>query len=482
MRRRKPTVLGSNLVLGVVTILVMGLAVYLSYISENGLPFIPTYRVNVQVANADELDKNADVRVGGALVGQILSITAEPPSKTWPHPYAQLGLALDSDLRAAAQPTLRYRIRLASVLGAKYLELVLGHPGRGPGSPDGGTLALNLHPVLNHELAFVDLDTALRMFGPSTRTALRSVLSDFGDVVAGRGFQINETTDSLAGLLEPLQRVLGVFATPQNNLSGLISGAAATTHALAAVAPDISSLLSHSATTFGAADRPTLGRTLDELPGTESVASGVLERSLPTLSRAAALMAELRPDTALLPTAARRLDAIVTTAPPVFQPLPRLASELQTAVTSVQSLATDPASTETFHALGNNDLATIGASAFVGLGAVLKSVAHAQFACNVAGLWLRNFASGLTEGDSTGNWLRVMPVFDYDQATQVGKPSPDLHDNFYPVEDRSQCQAGNEGYTGSQLIGNPPRTSTVVDNTAPPRGVLAEGRAAGLVP
>src|ERR1700722_19595091 len=71
MRTPKSAVLGSRLVLGVVTILIVGLAVYLSYIAENGLPFLPTYRVNVQVANGDELDKNADVRVGGARVGQI---------------------------------------------------------------------------------------------------------------------------------------------------------------------------------------------------------------------------------------------------------------------------------------------------------------------------------------------------------------------------------------------------------------------------
>ena len=50
--------------------------------------------------------------------------------------------------------------------------------------------------------------------------------------------------------------------------------------------------------------------------------------------------------------------------------------------------------------LGANDLGTFGASAFVGLGAILNAVAPAQFACNVAGLWARNFASALSEGDA----------------------------------------------------------------------------------
>ena len=59
----------------------MIVAVYLSYIAENGLPFVPTYNINVDVANAAELVKNADVRIGGARVGQVLTITPEPATK-----------------------------------------------------------------------------------------------------------------------------------------------------------------------------------------------------------------------------------------------------------------------------------------------------------------------------------------------------------------------------------------------------------------
>jgi virulence factor Mce-like protein len=480
MRAPASKVLGSRLVLGVVTILVIGLAVYLSYIAENGLPFLPTYRVNVQVANADELDKNADVRVGGALVGQILKITPESPSKLWPHPYAQLELALQPSLRPLPSDT-HYRIRLASVLGAKYLELLPGHHKTG-GVPDGGTLALSSRPGANPELPFVDFDTALRFFGPQIRRPLRSVLAEFSDALAGRGADLNDATYTLARLLGPLQHLLAVFADPANRFGTLIDGAAATSHALAGVASTTNSLLNHSSVTFRALDRPSLGQTIDRFPGTEAVASRVLARSLPTLASASRLMTELRPAAGLIPAASRRLDLIITAATPVFRMVPPLAGALQSAVGSVQALARDPASVKTFNALGPYDLATVGSSAFIGLGSVLRTVAGAQFACNVTGLWLRNFASGLTAGDSTGPFLRVSPLFDISQGTQSAKPAPDLHDNFYPRENSSQCQAGNERYTGQQLIGNPPRTSTVVDDTAPPAGVLARGRKAGLVP
>ncbi len=62
----------------------MVIAVYLSYIAENGLPFVPAYAVNVQVTNANELAKNADVRIGGVRVGQVLTIKPEPPTRTLP--------------------------------------------------------------------------------------------------------------------------------------------------------------------------------------------------------------------------------------------------------------------------------------------------------------------------------------------------------------------------------------------------------------
>jgi hypothetical protein len=94
----------------------------------------------------------------------------------------------------------------------------------------------------------------------------------------------------------------------------------------------------------------------------------------------------------------------------------------------------------------------------------------------------------LSEGDATGAWLRFAPIVDTngfpsrDQMTEQPTPSPDLHINPYPQENPHECQAANEGYIGAQRIGDPGPTSTVVDQTAPPPGVLAEGKKAGLVP
>ena len=481
MRQRTAAheVFNNPILIGTITILVVMVAVYLSYIAENGLPFVPSYNINVQVADGGELVKNADVRIGGARVGQVLTITPEPPSRNWPHPYAQLALQLQKGLEPLPADT-RYQVRLSSVLGGQYVELIPGHAKQG--IPDGGTLALNTAPSLNHNIPYVDLSSAFNVFGPKTSAGIRSVLDGFGDTFAGRGAQLNDSIYETARLLGPLQSVLKLLASPNTHFAAFISGLASTTSALAPVAPTISALLADGASTFAALDVPAFGQSLDELPGTESEGTTVLTNSLPVLRQAASIVQALKPAAALLPSAAQHLDTVLKIAPATFKLIGPVAHDLDGALTATRRLAADPAATETFKLLGSSDLGTFGASAFVGLGAILDTIAPSQLACNVAALWVNNFASTLSEGDSTGNWLRFSPVTNLPDLMQTSKPSADLHINPYPIEDSQQCQAGNEVYKGAQSIGNPGQTSKVVDNTSPPPGVLAEGRKAGLVP
>jgi virulence factor Mce-like protein len=484
MRRTRRTVtevFDNPILVGTITILVVVVAVYLSYIAENGLPFVPTYSVNVDVANASELVKNADVRIGGARVGQVLTITPEPATKEWPHPFARLGLSLQHSLEPLPLDT-TFQVRLASVLGGKYLEVFPGTAHHG--MPDGGTFTLNTNPKLNHDRPFVDLDTAFATFGPRTQEGVRRVISQLGDAVAGRGGQFNDAIHSTRQLIGPLESLLRLFASPSTNLSGFISGLAATTSALSPVSSTLfGPLMTDAATTFDALSNSQLGNAIDQTPATEALATTVLTNALPVLTDAASIVQSLKPGAALLPLASQRLDAILLNATPVFKQVPKVSINLRTTLGAVDTLARDPASTQTFNVLGSSDLATFGSSAFIGLGAILRTVASEQFACNVTGLWVRNFASSLSEGDSTGGWLRFAPIIDPNQLFQAATPDAQLHLNYYPKADLTNgCQAGNEPFTGGQKIGDPGPTSTIVDNTTPPPGVLARGRKAGLVP
>jgi virulence factor Mce-like protein len=482
-RKAATEIFNNPILIGAVTLLVVIVAVYLSYIAENGLPFVPTYNVSVDVQNAAELVKNSDVRIGGARVGQVLKITperADPTDKLWPHPFARLQLSLQKSLEPLP-PDTRYQVRLASVLGGKYVELIPGKDTRrSDGVPDGGTFTLKM----GGNIPFVDLDTAFDTFGPKTQRGLRDAVHAFGDAVAGRGTEFNDAVYGLHQLMPGLVRLLRLLASPSTHVGQFISGAASFTGALAPVAPTITALLQDSATTFQALTNagPALGQTIDALPSTESVATSVFTNSQPVLDDAAAITAALRPGAALLPAAGRRLDAVIRLASPAFKQVPALGSEVGNALVAVDKLARDPSLIQSFQVLGGNDLATFGSSAFVGLGALLRSVADAQFACNVTGTWLRNFASTISEGDSAGTWIRQIDLVDLNQTFLASTPASDLHLNIYPVENHSQCQADNEGYKPGQVIGDPGQTGTAADNTAPPPGVLARGQSAGLVP
>src|SRR5919106_4165977 len=78
MRGRGPlgTIGASPTTVGAVTTLIVIVAVFLAYNANNGLPFVPVYRVSVEVPNAARLVNNNEVRIGGHRVGVVESIEA----------------------------------------------------------------------------------------------------------------------------------------------------------------------------------------------------------------------------------------------------------------------------------------------------------------------------------------------------------------------------------------------------------------------
>ena len=73
-RRGVGALAASPTMVGAVTTLIVILAVFLAYNANNGLPFVPTYRLSVEVPNADTLVRGNDVRIGGVRVGIVESI------------------------------------------------------------------------------------------------------------------------------------------------------------------------------------------------------------------------------------------------------------------------------------------------------------------------------------------------------------------------------------------------------------------------
>jgi virulence factor Mce-like protein len=429
---------GDTLVIGLVALAVVAVAVAISYRAQNGLPWASVYRVHADVPDGAKLLKNADVRIGGARVGQVLGIHAEPGQDGRP-PFTRLDLALDAGAGPLPADTTS-EVRLASVLGGKFLDLI---PGDSEETiPDGGVIALeNAKPA-------IDTDEALLVFGPASRTAIRALVSELGTSVAGRGTVLNQTIEAAA-------RVLGVLAASDTDLAGFVRGAASAAAALEPVSSRLGGLIGDSATTFAALDDDALDRVLAAAPGAELATTKALDAVGPVLDDAAAITRSLAPAGAVLETSLARIDSAVRSATPVTHRVGRLAAPMDSALRAVDAFARNPAATGAIRALGGNDLATFGGSAFIGLGAILRTTSAAQLHCNAAALWMRNLASIASEGDSGGNWLRMIPVFANGQTTHNAVPDADLHVNYYPHENASECESGNEPFSPGQAIGNP---------------------------
>jgi hypothetical protein len=106
----------------------------------------------------------------------------------------------------------------------------------------------------------------------------------------------------------------------------------------------------------------------------------------------------------------------------------------------------------------------------------VEFLAPSQLVCNYIGIYWRNIASSLSEGDASGTWLRTQAITGSPEATADGKPASDLHFNPYPNSaapgETHECEAGNEPYKPGQAIGHADgNQGTKTEDTAPPAGV-----------
>ena len=81
-RRRSTSLAGSPLLIGAVTTLIVVVAVFLSYNANNGLPFVPTYNIKVELPEASGLQPSNQVRIAGTRVGLVTLADAPPESRT----------------------------------------------------------------------------------------------------------------------------------------------------------------------------------------------------------------------------------------------------------------------------------------------------------------------------------------------------------------------------------------------------------------
>ena len=298
VRRRSPGsgITSSPILIGALTVLVTIVAVTLAYNATNGLPFVPRYNLHVQIANASELTHGTDVRIGGALVGIVSSVTPErlPDGRA----IAQMNLSMYQSVKPLPVNS-RFTVRLKGAIGLKYLSITPGNSPRG--FPNGATVPMS------QSGSTVDFDQVLSMFTPATRVGVAKSTIGFGQALAGRGPDINNAIGAFVPLFTDLGPVARNLAAKRTDLGGFFHGLETYSAALVPVAQTQATLFGNLATTFRALASvavPSLQETISRTPPNfeATIAGSPVIR--PFLLDTAKLLHDFRPGAETLPQSA----------------------------------------------------------------------------------------------------------------------------------------------------------------------------------
>ena len=242
----------SPTMVGAVTTLIVIVAVFLAYNANAGLPFVPVYRVSVEIPDAARLTNNNEVRIGGHRVGVVESIDAIQAPQAGADRAGGRRQRGGRDHRRrgrAAQPEARQGRRAAAqglgLPGPLPLVVRAQVPGDHPrrrasrrprassstasttrptGRPPATCPATRASPraetaqngCFQPQTEFDDIDNT---FDTPTRTNARTNLVGFGNAFAGRGTSLNDAINSLEPLFRGLKPVTAVLLEPSTRSS-----------------------------------------------------------------------------------------------------------------------------------------------------------------------------------------------------------------------------------------------------------------------
>ena len=463
--RGRGGIAGNPVLIGAATVLVIIVAVFLSYNANQGLPFVPAYTLKAETPSAANLVRGNEVRIGGTRVGSVDSITAERrPDGT---SIAVLGLKLER----TAEPLPRdstVLVRPRSALGLKYVELTRGTSEEG--FEDGDTI-----PLANATPAPVEFDDFLNMFDEPTRAAIQANLRGFGDGFAGRGAGLNQAIGALAPLLRDVVPVAKNLTSADTDLARAIAELADAARIVAPAAETQAQLFVNLDRTFAAlaSVTPFIQEAITEGPATLDAGIRGLPQQRPFLVNSTALMRELQPGMRALRRAAPDLAEVIEVGTPTLRRLPPFNRRLASLLDAVRVFAEDP--------LVPRGIKRLTETADT-LNPTLQYLAPAQTTCNYLALFFRNIASLLSEGDRNGTWQRFIivatPLGPNNEGTLSAAPADGptlqnhLHTNPYPNTaspgQPRECEAGNERYAaGRTVTSNPPGRQQVATEGNP---------------
>jgi virulence factor Mce-like protein len=419
----------SNPVLiGAVTVLVTAVAVFLAYNANNGLPFVPTTQVKVQVANGANLVKGNEVRSGGSRIGVVTDM--RPVRLPDGSGGAELTLELDKEHGDLPKDS-TLRIRPRSALGLKYVEVTKGTSEESFRSGD--TL-----PVSQASFA-TELDEVYEMFDAPTRDAAQENLRGWGDAFAGRGQDVGRTLEELPPLLGSLEPVMAALAEPDTDLDGFVRELGDAARIVAPVSEQNAALFTSMADTFEALGRDpeALKQTIAKSPSTMDVGVQSFQVQRPFLDDLTALSTDLAGATEELKGALPPLNDAVRVGTPVSQRLPALNEEVRKTLGTVRDLAEAPGTNAALRGL----TATVTT-----LNPQLRFYGPYVTVCNSFNYFFTYLAEHFSEPDTTGSAQRALVNLTGRQEDSLGSMGADEPANGEGVIEGTPQYAQDQPY------------------------------------
>jgi ABC-type transporter Mla subunit MlaD len=460
MRGRSPlqSLAASPTMVGAITTLIVIVAVFLAYNANQGLPFVPVYRVSVEMPNAARLTNNNEVRIGGHRVGVVESIEAIPAPEgdtgaaetgdqglaetEQGNVIARLNLKLDKEVDPLPMDS-TFRVRYRSSFGLKYLEITRGD---GEAAPEGHTFPTS------QTIEQTEFDDINNTFDTETRTNSRINLEGFGNAFAGRGTSLNQAIEKLNPLFTSLKPVARTLVQRDTRLRRFFPELGDAARIVAPVAEVQAELFTNMAVAFAAIseDEEALKATISE--GVPTLQTGIetLPRQRPFLRDFTTLSNLLRPGVQDLRTALPTLNSAIEVGTPVLRRTRRMNEDLRRALHELLQLVEQPTTKLTLQRLEETfDEAT----------PLAQHVVPAQTVCNYWNYWFTFLPEHLTDRDQVGFNQRVVVVGmpQGDRQFQAAAPifpnpnPPPLTTNTITAPGETESPLG--GYSGKQANG-----------------------------
>jgi virulence factor Mce-like protein len=403
-RRGAASIVANPVLVGAVTVLVVVVAVFLAYNANNGLPFVPTTQIKVQLTNGSNLVKGNEVREGGYRIGVVsdirpIALTGRPTAVgteravDQPTVGAQITLKLDKKAgKIPADSTVEVRSR--SALGLKYIQLTRGRSTTRYVA-DGGTIPISQTTIP------VQIDDVFKIFDRPTRIASQENLTGFGNALAERGPDLNQTIQAAPSFFGHLAPVMANLADSRTQLARFFQSLNRFTGAIAPVAGVNARLFTDMATTLAAfsQDPQALKDTIEKSPPTLDVSTRSLHDQMPFLRDTATFGRDLDIATGELRRALPVVNPALRTGIPVLKRSPELNTDLRGALVALRDLARSP----------TTNLALRGLTATVGtLNPTLRYLGPYVTVCNFWNYYWTFVAEHFSESDPTGNTQRAL--------------------------------------------------------------------------